>query len=312
MDQAQTYNWSCGRESTAAACGHPDSVFENQVEELHKQLPFGVDSGPTENRTTGSVPAVEMAGSGRIADAGPKEPLSERFVEGHLPMVRFIAWRIHERLPKGVPIDDLIGAGILGLMDAYLKYDPGRGVQFKTYAQFRVRGAILDSLRSLDWRTRGLRAEGRKIESHIHALSQKLGRMPESTEIAESLGISLPGYHKLVTELSNLSEESWGEQSTEEEEGMVENLPADPGDSPFERCLQGELRQRLDDAIVQLPARERLVVSLFYYEEMPAREIAACIGVAPSRVSQIRHAAVLRLRSEILSGKTHANPNRRL
>lgn len=217
-------------------------------------------------------------------------------------MVRFIAWRIRERLPQGVPIDDLISAGILGLMDAYFKFDPGKGIKFKTYAQFRVRGAILDSLRSLDWGPRELRMKGRRVDSRIHALSQKLGRAPESTEVAESLGMSLPGYHKLVAELSDLNGATWGERSMGEDEEMIESLPAHPGDDPFERCLQGEMREHLERAIVQLPARERLVISLYYYEEMPAKDIAECLGVAPSRIWQIRHAAVSRLRSEFLPG----------
>jgi RNA polymerase sigma factor FliA len=231
----------------------------------------------------------------RKADFTPDE---ERIMVEHLPIVRYIARRIHERLPQHVEMEELVSAGVLGLMDAFQKFDPEKKVQFRSYAQFRIRGAILDSLRTLDWSPRDLRRKGRAIEQAIRALTVRLGRTPSEQEIASELQMELGDYQQLLGELKGLEigtlhlERS--EDSGEEELAYVPNRPED---DPLFRCLQGEMRQRLVEAISNLPERERLVMTLYYYEEMTMKEIGLTLGVVESRVSQIHASAVLHLRS---------------
>ena len=225
-------------------------------------------------------------------------PDEERVMVEHLPIVRYIARRIHERLPQHVEMEELVSAGVLGLMDAFQKFDPTKKVQFRSYAQFRIRGAILDSLRTLDWSPRDLRRKGRAIEHAIRLLTVRLGRTPFEQEIAGELQMELGDYQQLLGELKGLEigtlhlERS--EDSGEEELAYVPNRPEE---DPLFRCLQGEMRQRLIEAIENLPERERLVMTLYYYEEMTMKEIGLTLGVVESRVSQIHASAVLHLRS---------------
>lgn len=225
-------------------------------------------------------------------------PDEERVMVEHLPIVRYIARRIHERLPQHVEMEELVSAGVLGLMDAFQKFDPAKKVQFRSYAQFRIRGAILDSLRTLDWSPRDLRRKGRAIEHAIRLLTVRLGRTPFEQEIAGELQMELGDYQQLLGELKGLEigtlhlERS--EDSGEEELAYVPNRPEE---DPLFRCLQGEMRQRLIEAIENLPERERLVMTLYYYEEMTMKEIGLTLGVVESRVSQIHASAVLHLRS---------------
>jgi RNA polymerase sigma factor for flagellar operon FliA len=221
----------------------------------------------------------------------------EQLLLEHLPSVRYIARRIHERLPQHVEIDDLISAGVVGLIDAYAKFDSSKKVQFKSYAQFRIRGAILDSLRTLDWSPRELRRKGRAIEEAIRALTQRLGHSPDEGEIAREMGVGLVDYQMLLGELKGLEIGSLhmerGEDTGEEE---LAYIPGAPEDDPLFRCLKGEVRQRLADAIDELPEKERMVLTLYYYEELTMKEIGLTLGVVESRVSQIHSAAVLKMR----------------
>ena len=224
----------------------------------------------------------------------------ERVLLEHLPIVRFLARRIHERLPQHVDIEDLVSAGVVGLMDAFAKFDPDKKVQFRSYAQFRIRGAILDSLRTLDWSPRELRRKGRAVEEAIRVLTARLGRAPGEPEIAAEMGIGLEDYQQLLGDLKGLEigtlhlERS--ENSGEEELAYV---PGRPDEDPLFRCLRGELEERLADAIANLPDRERLVMTLYYYEEMTMREIGLALGVVESRVSQVHASAVVHLRAAL-------------
>jgi len=224
----------------------------------------------------------------------------ERALLEHLPIVRFLARRIHERLPQHVDIEDLISAGVVGLMDAFTKFDPAKKVQFRSYAQFRIRGAILDSLRTLDWSPRELRRKGRAIEEAIRVLTARLGRPPGEVEIAEEMAMSLEQYQQLLGELKGLEigtlHVEHNEDSGEEELAYVAGRP---DDDPLFRCLRGELEERLADAIKHLPDRERLVMNLYYYEEMTMREIGLALGVVESRVSQVHASAVMHLRAAL-------------
>lgn len=226
----------------------------------------------------------------------------------HLPMVRFIARRIHERLPQHVELDDLVSAGVFGLMDAFKKFDHTKQVQFKSYAQFRVRGAILDSLRLLDWSPRELRRKGRAVEEAIRELTQRLGRAPQESEIAAQLKLSLDDYQHLLGDLKGLEIGSLhAERSEDSGEEELAFLPAAAEDDPLFRCMQGEMKQRLIDAIEELPEKERLVLTLYYYEELTMKEIGLTLGVVESRVSQLHTAAVLRLRSSFGAAKVVKN-----
>ncbi|MGA9063324.1 MAG: FliA/WhiG family RNA polymerase sigma factor [Terracidiphilus sp.] len=224
----------------------------------------------------------------------------ERVLLEHLPIVRFLARRIHERLPQHVDIEDLISAGVVGLMDAFAKFDPAKKVQFRSYAQFRIRGAILDSLRTLDWSPRDLRRKGRAVEEAIRALTARLGRAPGEAEIAAEMSLDLAEYQQLLGDLKGLEIGTLHverNQSSGEEE--LAYVPGRPEEDPLFRCLRVELEDRLAEAIAHLPDRERLVMTLYYYEEMTMREIGLALDVVESRVSQVHASAVVHLRAAL-------------
>ncbi|HEY1802989.1 MAG TPA: FliA/WhiG family RNA polymerase sigma factor [Terracidiphilus sp.] len=235
----------------------------------------------------------------------------ERVLLEHLPIVRFLARRIHERLPQHVDIEDLVSAGVVGLMDAFAKFDPTKKVQFRSYAQFRIRGAILDSLRTLDWSPRELRRKGRAVEEAIRVMTARLGRAPGENEVAAEMEISLDDYQQLLGDLKGLEigtlHVERNENSGEEELAYV---PGKPEEDPLFRCLRGELEERLTDAIAHLPDRERLVMTLYYYEEMTMREIGLALGVVESRVSQVHASAVMHLRAALRDLAGSAAPER--
>jgi RNA polymerase sigma factor for flagellar operon FliA len=194
-------------------------------------------------------------------------------------------------------MEDLISAGVVGLMDALQKFDPKKKVQFRTYAQFRVRGAMLDSLRALDWGPRDLRRKGRAVEEAIRSLSAALGKAPSEAEVAAEMGLELSAYQQLLGELSGLEMGSLNvipadDGGTE----AVAQIPAGPEDDPFLQCQSSEMRRRLAEAIEALPDRERLVLTLYYYEELTMREVGGAMGVVESRVSQLHSSAMARLR----------------
>ena len=262
----------------------------------------------TQGDTITNASRLTVSTNGSAIHGYPPPPLprkemtleEERVLLEHLPMVRFLARRIHERLPQHLEIDDLYSAGVVGLMDAFSKFDPTKKVQFRSYAQFRVRGAILDSLRTLDWSPRELRRKGRAVEEAIRVLTGKLGHAPSESEVAEQLGVSLDSYQQLLGELKGLEIGTLhlerNENSGEEE---LAYIPGNPDDDPLFNCLRGEMEGRLTDAIQGLPERERLVMTLYYYEEMTMREIGLALGVVESRVSQMHASAVVHLRSAL-------------
>ena len=234
------------------------------------------------------------------AEIPPEMPSVEQ--EGllleHLPIVRFLARRIHAGLPRHVDMDDLVSAGTVGLMDAFTKFDPEKRVQFGTYAQFRVRGAILDSLRKLDWSPRDLRRRGRAAEEAVRALCARLGRLPDESEVATEMGVSLKGYQSLLGDLQNLE---IGTLHVEHHEGSGEeepvHIPGNQEEDPLSCCLRSELKDTLIAAIGGLPERERLVMTLRYFEELTMREIGLALSVGESRASQIHTSAVIHLQA---------------
>ena len=231
----------------------------------------------------------------------------ERVLLEHLPVVRFLARRIHERLPQHVDIEDLVSAGVVGLMDAFAKFDPDKNVQFRSYAQFRIRGAILDSLRTLDWSPRELRRKGRAIEEAIRVLTARLGRPPAESDVATEMGLGLQEYQQLLGELKGLEIGTLHvEHNDESGDEELAYIPGRPEDDPLFRCLRGEMEDRLTDAIANLPDRERLVMTLYYFEEMTMREIGLAMGVVESRVSQVHASAVVHLRAALRDLAAHA------
>jgi RNA polymerase sigma factor for flagellar operon FliA len=221
----------------------------------------------------------------------------DQLVLDHLQQVRFVARRIHGRVPPQVLLEDLVHAGILGLMDAVRKYDPSKNVQLKHYAEFRIRGAILDSLRQVDWSPRTLRRQARRIDRAVTDCRARLGRDPSEPEIADELQISLESLQRLLGDLRGLdigslqseADDSGGETLNQARLGSEE---ADP----YHQALRSEMTGLLERAIGELPKREREVLALYHFEERTMKEIGAVLRVGESRVSQIHAAALLRLR----------------
>jgi RNA polymerase sigma factor for flagellar operon FliA len=235
----------------------------------------------------------------------------EQLLLENLASVRFIARKLHKTLPRHVELDDLISAGTIGLMEACDRFDPCRHVQFKSYAQFRIRGAILDWLRTLDWGPRELRRKARAIAETTRALTQQLGRAPADHEIAAAMGIDLEELQQLTGELKSLEVGSLNDaHSRDEDDEELEYVATPVEEDPLFLCLASESRQRLIDAIEELPEKERLVLTLYYYEELTMREIGMTIGVVESRVSQIHSSAVKRLR-KLLAGAANAHATAR-
>ena len=247
----------------------------------------------------------------------PLDPAErERLLAENLPDVRYIARRIHDRLPSHVPFDDLVHAGILGLIDAVDKFDPRKNVQLKSYASFRIRGAILDSLRQMDWSPRNLRRQSRRIEDANRELSAELNRAPSEPELAGRLGLPLTEFQRLLGELRGLDLGSLQAQFEANGGDELSSVVATrPEENPFELTLRSQIRVLLATAIDELDEKERQVLGLYYLEEMTMKEVGAILGIGESRVSQIHTAALIRLRCRLQvsisssSGARRANPD---
>jgi RNA polymerase sigma factor FliA len=222
-------------------------------------------------------------------------------IEEHVSLVRYLAARVGAKLPPGVEVDDLVGAGMLGLIDAAEKFDPSRGTRFRTYAERRIRGSILDHLRSLDWAPRSLRRRARELDAAHDQLERDRGRAVDASEVAEYLDINLGELQSLVSNINAVQMSSLQAFEYDGDAGdRLQALPDSPDESPFAVYERRELRQRLAAAVDELPEKERLVVSLYYVEELTMKEIGSVIGVNESRVSQIHSKAVSRLRASLV------------
>ena len=221
----------------------------------------------------------------------------------HMPRVRSIARRIHDRLPHQVPLEDLVNAGVVGLIDAMNKFDDAKHVQFEAYAKFRIRGAILDSLRELDWGPRLLRRKARLLEETRRELSVRLGREPSEAEIAGELRIDLRQLQGLLHDIRGLEVGSlWGEHSMDgREENLGEKIASDAEENPYHRCLAVEMEQALARGMDELPEKERYVLALYYFEELTMKQVGDALGVGESRVSQLHSLALMRLRTRLES-----------
>jgi len=278
---------------------------------LMQERPSKAGYGFAELPEAGNGPFLSATGA-QFASEGESEsvPGRDQVLLEHLPMVRYLARRIHERLPQHVELDDLVSAGVVGLIDAFSKFDHTKKVQFKSYAQFRIRGAILDSLRTLDWSPRELRRKGRAVEEAIRSVTHKLGRVPAEPEIAREMDMDLGAYQQLLGELKGLEIGSLHMQRSEDSgDEELTYIPGPPDENPLFRCLQGEMKQRLTDAIEELPEKERMVLTLYYYEELTMKEIGLTLGVVESRVSQIHSSAVVRLRAALAGLRSDNSAN---
>lgn len=226
----------------------------------------------------------------------------EALIREHLPLVKYLAGRMIVHLPPQVEMDDLIGYGVFGLIEAIQRYDPARGVKFETYAYTRIRGAMLDGLRAMDWVPQGLRRRAREVEACYRRLESRLGRPAEDAEVAAELGLTTEEFADLLQDLARTTVVSLDDvlPSDADDPAAVLDRLADPDAAdPLEAATLTDLRRRLADALRGIPERERLVVTLYYYEGLTVKEIAAVMGVSPSRVSQLHTRAILRLRARL-------------
>ena len=224
----------------------------------------------------------------------------ETLICKYAPLVKYFAERLAIRLPPHISKEELISAGTLGLFNALDNYDPEKGIKFQTYAAYRVKGAILDELRKLDWVPRSVRRDIQRIETAIAALQTKLGREPNDFEIARELGLDLDRYFKILHRARGVHLVSLDGVRKEASSPVVETL-ASECPSPLEEVKKKELKQMVSKALATLTQKEQLVMSLYYYEDLTLKEISKVLGLTESRISQIHSKAIISLRVKLNS-----------
>jgi RNA polymerase sigma factor for flagellar operon FliA len=229
--------------------------------------------------------------------------LRDRLILTYAPLVKYVAGRLGSGLPAHVDEGDLVSYGLLGLIGAIERYDPGRDIKFETYAIARIKGAIIDELRALDWVPRSVRSRAREIERAIAELEAKLGVAPTDEQIADKIGITVAELEDSLTDISRSSiaalDELWSVSGEGDQVSLMDTIEDTSGPRPADALDETEMREALADAIARLPEREKLVVTLYYYEELTLREIGEVLGVTESRVSQLHTKAILRLKARL-------------
>ena len=253
--------------------------------------------------------AVEAAKQAAITAAKQAaiNELRDRIVVEHLPLVKAIAVRVHENLPVHVDLDDLVHAGVLGLFDAATKFNPDKQVAFSSYAKHRIKGAILDSLRQLDWASRDLRRRHKQVEAATRELSTTLQRMPTEAEVAEKLGVDVERWRQMMLDLRNVGLISASARSPEHEDLPAPDFPSNPDTQPDNMCSREQMRSLLGTAMKALPERYQKVVFLYYTNEMTMKEIGGILGINESRVSQIHKSALEKMQVVLQSNGIHSS-----
>ncbi|MBX7073748.1 MAG: FliA/WhiG family RNA polymerase sigma factor [Pirellulales bacterium] len=228
------------------------------------------------------------------------EPLRNRLIEQYLPLVKYNGERIWSRLPEGVELDDLVSAGVFGLMDAIDAFDMSRGVKFETYCVPRIRGAMLDELRSMDWVPRLVRSKSSKLNEGIKTLEAKLGRQPSEVELAEHMQLSVPELEKMIMDASAVNlislNKKWYETDSYKDVREIDILEDKKGEDPTRRIQKTDLMRLVTKG---LNRNERLIIILYYYEELTMKEIGATLDLSESRVSQMHSSIVQRLQNQL-------------
>jgi RNA polymerase sigma factor for flagellar operon FliA len=254
----------------------------------------------------GAMTQKEDSGSGRKKSKVQKA-LRDRIVLDHLPLVKAIAVRVHENLPVHVDLDDLIHAGILGLFDAASKYDVEKKVVFHSYAKHRIKGAILDSLRQLDWASRDLRRRHKQVEAVTRDLSAQFERVPTEAEIAAKMGVELERWRQMVVELRTVGLISASGRGNDRDNNSAPEFPAKQEFQPDSICAREELRGMLTTAMKTLPERYQKVVVLYYTNDLTMKEIGGLLGINESRVSQIHKTALEKMAVVLQSAGIHSS-----
>jgi RNA polymerase sigma factor for flagellar operon FliA len=234
----------------------------------------------------------------------------ERLVLQYAPLIKYIATRMALRLPPHISLDDLISSGMIGLLDAIKKFDPQKNINFKTYAEFRIKGAILDELRALDWIPRSIRKKSNQLEKAYVTLQKELGRPAEVEEVAQSMGLSIEEYYHLLDETKGISimdiDSVRKNLPNIAEEELYEILQDESARDPFISVHFAELREILMKALECLPDKGKLLISLYYYEELTMKEIGEIMGYTESRISQMHTQAILHLCTKLTEYFEHS------
>jgi RNA polymerase sigma factor FliA len=239
------------------------------------------------------------------------QALRDRLILTYAPLVKYVAGRLGSGLPAHVDEGDLVSYGLLGLIGAIERYDPGRDVKFETYAIARIKGAIIDELRALDWVPRSVRSRAREIERAMTELEAKLGTAPTDEQIADKIGITVAELEESLTEIARSSiaalDELWTVSGSDGDQvALIDTIEDIEAPDPQGQLSQTEMKEAIADAIARLPEREKLVVTLYYYEELTLREIGEVLGVTESRVSQLHTKAILRLKARLSGSAARA------
>ena len=221
----------------------------------------------------------------------------EDLITDHIVLAKRIAFHLSARLPSSIDIDDLLQAGMIGLLEAANNFDASRGASFDTYAGIRIRGAILDEVRKLDWTPRSVHRKHREVSEAIRSIEAETGRRAKGPEIADRLGISVDEYHAVLQDSAGCR--LFSLEATLDETTPASEVPSSNTDAPDQELFQSQFRQELVDAIQKLPARERMVLSLYYERELNLREIGEVLGVSESRICQLHGQALVRLRATV-------------
>jgi RNA polymerase sigma factor for flagellar operon FliA len=233
--------------------------------------------------------------------------IRDYFIKQYAPLVKYVAGKIAIGMPHNVEFDDLVGFGVFGLFDAIEKFDPGKHVKFKTYAVTRIRGAIFDELRSIDWVPRSIRQKTREVEETVRTLEAKLGRSATDEEIAEAMDITVEDFQALILKISSTSilslNDVWYTGEDDDQISIVESVESPTSLNPDAIVEREEIKRVIVEAIDELPEKEKKVLVLYYYEDLTLKEIGHVLGVTESRISQLHTKAIMRLRAKLTSVK---------